>query len=387
MTRKTNPVRKPRQQSHTTRAKRLSRVTLVATTTPLRHLRLVSHPHSGKLIHHQHTSHVALLLMLLFVGVMMLVSFQVTSATSGTLNIGAVVNGPPPSVGATITSPVDGATITDQTLIPVSGTCAPSTFVIVYANDVLAGSTHCTIAGIFSLKIDLQTGVSILSALNFDNANQPGPVTSSTRVTLNISRKIDETKPTPTAPLLPGPQLPLNPSVIPGIPGVPDGAGENCETYTANKTSPAGGKLALAVVCIPRIVEVEQLHTMTIIVRGGVPPYAIKIDHGYDQGETLVSVAEPGVKPVRISFARTGAFNVQLFATDQNGATTLVETAVLVKGAQPSIITVLTDEIATNNWLTSSVPVYVVALVSTLAFWIGDIFNRRFGSRASTWYY
>ena len=174
-----------RAQSKTKRASKRTKstsqsVSLVQSTHPvLRHFRLVEHKHTGKFIHHRHTSHVALVGLLLIVGIFMFVSagFARVQAEAGTVSIGVIVPGPAPTIGATIIAPIDGTSVTDKQTIEVTGTCAPGTFVVVQNNNELVGSTVCTDAGIFLLQIQLQTGVNVLSALNYDNLNQPGPNT------------------------------------------------------------------------------------------------------------------------------------------------------------------------------------------------------------------
>lgn len=404
MTKKLTPPPKARRSSFKVRSKKPTQVSLVATKSPLRHLRLVSHAHSGKVVHRQHTSHVALMLMLVFVGVMLALSQQMSSAltSSGSVTVGAVVNGPPPTVGAEITSPIDGAVIVDQSSVPLSGTCAPSTFVVVKSNNVLVGSTNCTVAGIFALNVDLEVGENVLTALNFDNVNQPGPATSAVRVTLTQSQPTEE----PDEPLvaqIPALTLPDNPSLIPGLPDLgwwcddaagnePDASDGNskvfkaceapkdCDSYTPNEQPTSGGPLSVSVVCVPRILEKNQFYKIGLIVRGGFAPYALNIDWGSDDKDILASIPKAGYSTVSFRYANVGPFNVKVNVTDTKGEEAAVETAVQVNGQGETFLTTIAEAVSPENWFTSPVPLYVVAVVMTLAFWGGDIFDRRFGS-------
>lgn len=369
---------KARKSSTKAMAKKPAAVKLAHPSSPLRHFRLVKHAHSGKVIHHRHSSHAVLMLLLVFVGLFMFITQQLSSASSGTVTVGAIVNGPPPTVGATITSPADQAIIVNQTLVAVSGICSPSTFVVVKTNNTLAGSTNCTIAGIFLLTLDLPLGQNVLTALNFDNANQPGPGTPSVTITLVQETIEGEIPIVPVPPLAPGPTLPENPSIIPGLPGI---TGRECDAFVPSQESLAGGKLSVAVVCIPRILEKNKFYTMGVIVRGGLPPYALNIQFGSDDPDALVSIQKSGYNKIKFRYTAAGAFNIKLNLSDSTGATTTVETAVQVNGVGKPIITAIGEALSPSAWFTSPVPLYVVAVLVTLAFWGGDIFDRRYGAR------
>ena len=120
----------------------------------LRHFRLVDHKHTGKLIHHRHTSHLALAVILALIGCLLIISENTVQAVSysGNVSVGVVVNGPAPTIGAVITSPTDGQTVTNKDTIEVGGTCAAGTFVVVKDNDLIVGSTDCSAAGIFNAQ-------------------------------------------------------------------------------------------------------------------------------------------------------------------------------------------------------------------------------------------
>lgn len=68
--------------------------------TGLRHFKLVEHKHTGKLIHHRHTSHLALIIILIIVGFILLISNNVAQAQSdsGTVSVNAIVSGSVPAV-------------------------------------------------------------------------------------------------------------------------------------------------------------------------------------------------------------------------------------------------------------------------------------------------
>jgi len=226
------------------------------------------------------------------------------------------------------------------------------------------------------MTVDLPLGQNVLTALNFDNVNQPGPATPAVTITL-IQRGGDGDVVLPVAPLIPGPSLPTNPSFIPGKPAT---TGKECYTYTPDAASVPGGKLLVAVVCIPRIIEKNTDYTLGVIVRGGTPPYALNIDWGNDSPDALVSISQSGYTKINFRYASAGPFNITLNAADAQGDAAQVETAVQVNGEVKPIITAIGEALSPSAWFSSPVPLYAVAVIVTLAFWDGDLFDRRFGA-------
>ncbi len=342
----------------------------------LRHFRLVEHKHTGKLIHHRHTSHLSLAFMLLLVGVFMYVSagFALVRAqqTAGSVSVGVVVPGPAPVVGATIIGPKDGTTLTNQTTLEVTGTCAPGTFVVVLSNDQLVGSGVCTAAGIFIIQVQLQTGDNVLRALNYDNLNQAGPNTPFVGVTVTgIIEQGHST--TPQLPI----QLAINPSIVPGLTLEQPSCGNE-----KTQDLPVGGALRIAVTCVPRFVQVNTQYALGLIAWGGVPPYALDISWGHNQDETLLSLATPGARTVRFSHSNAGAYTITLHLKDKDGKSAVVQTAVQVIGSTTSPIASLANDVLYTSWLKTPVPLYLVSVALTLGFWGGDIFDRNFGAHA-----
>jgi len=359
----------PRKKANKRPSASVKTVVLVhAKRSGLRHFRLVEHKHTGKLIHFKHTSHVALVGILIVVGFFLYISSGVTYAvtSSGSVNVGLVVNANPPETGATITSPSNGDKFVDKERLVVTGTCQPSTFVVVQDNGQLVGSTVCTEAGIYNLTIQIQIGQNILSALNYDNLNQAGPDTPS--VTISV-RKSKPGK--PVAPIE-QPVLPVNPSIIPGVSSVLS----SCDDYKAGSLS-AGGEVHIAVVCLPRLFGANVQQVLGILVWGGTPPYAISINWGNGIENTLLSISEPGYYKSNFSYAFPGIYRVDFLIKDKDGEDAVVQSSVQVNGttASPAASTTQDDGI---SWLKTPVPLYVLAVAITLGFWGGDIFTRTF---------
>ena len=260
----------------------------------------------------------------------------------------------------------------------------------------------------FSLIVTLTAGENILTSLNFDNVNQPGPITTPVRVTLIFTNTVEpETPPSPELEVIPALVLPDNPSLIPGLPDlgwwcdpgdtIPVNADvtnriaraceapKDCDSYDPGEgAARSGGPLSVSIVCIPRILQKDQFYKLGLVVRGGLPPYALSIDFGSNDRDVLVSVPQPGYSTVSFRYSNVGSFNLNINLTDANSETAVVETGVQVSGEGTTLLTTIVEAVSPENWLTSPVPLYVVAVLATLAFWGGDIFDRRFGGRKVT---
>lgn len=101
----------------------------------------------------------------------------------GDINITATVYGPPPTTQAVIVQPLDGTTL-ETTPLVVQGTCGPDLLVRVFDNNVLAGSIVCATDGTFTMNITLNIGENVLTALNYDIQDQPGPTSPSVTITV-----------------------------------------------------------------------------------------------------------------------------------------------------------------------------------------------------------
>lgn len=364
---KTKKIAKQKNSAIT--SSRRSSVKMFSNKKPvIKHLRLVAHKHTGKLIHVQHTSHLALLGMLVIVGFFLFISQNMAGA-AGNVQVGLVVSGPPPVAGAAITSPVDGFNIINLNPTVVSGTCVADTFVVVYNNGTLASSTICRSNSTFSVNVQLQSGGNALSAKNFDNLNQAGPVTPTVNITFSSAE---------VPPSVPQPILPENPVIIPGVtPGISE-----CVDYVAPAVLPVGGQPHVAVVCVPRSIEKNTDHRIGVLVWGGSPPYALSFAWG-SGASTLLSVDGPGYRTVKVHYASSGIYTINIQMTDRSSGAASGGSAIQVTDttSTPQTIGQIMNDVFTTSWFQTPVPLYIIAVVLTLGFWGGDIFNRHFGAK------
>lgn len=346
----------------------------VSSAAPVLHL--IAHKHTGKLIHHRHTSHLLLVIMLLILGLFLFASIRLTNAaqqtTSGAVSVGVTVPGPAPTIGAVITAPANGTVYIDRDMIEVSGTCEPGSFVVVYSDGMIAGSTMCTSAGVFVITVQLSLGEHSLTAKNFDNLNQPGPDTDGVSVTTTQSGVQAVTSP---ALLQPVTGLPINPSIIPGVAEPTPITSDSCATYTG--AVPTSTALHIAVVCIPRLVDLNVDYTVGVLVWGGSAPYALNIDWGDGSQNTLRSLSAAGYYTFSFRYASPGVNTLKFRLTDSVDKTSYVQTAVRVNGVPQTFFGGISKTIIETSWFETPVPLYLLAVAITLGFWAGDIFDRR----------
>lgn len=349
----------------------------------LKHLRIVHHKHTGKLIHHQNTSHAALMIVLVLVGFFLYISAEMASASSsGSVSVGLRVEGPAPSIGATITSPEDGAKIIDKKYVDVSGTCAANTFVVVSNDNLVAGSTTCSADGIFSVQIQLSLGKNVISALNYDNLNQSGPVTPS--VNVFVSNK-DDNPSGPTEPVITPddsgtidvPAVPSNPSIIPGV----NSSISSCGDYKVGNL-PTGGEPHILIVCMPRLFSSDTKQVLGIIAWGGTTPYVVSIDWGDGSEPTLLSVSKPGYYTVEFNYAVPNTYRITSYLSDSKGKKSVVHASIQVSGTKnnPTTNTTTDNDIFGLPWFMQSIPLYLTVVAITVGFWSGDVFSRHYGA-------
>lgn len=346
---------------------------------------IVDSRHTGKILHHRHSSHPVLVLLMILVGFFLWVTQDmVYSATqSGGVTVNLIVPGPPPTSGAVILQPANNSQHSSS-IIQVTGTCEPSTMVVVYIAQANAGSGICTNAGVFSIVTQLNPGQNTIRVLNFDNLGQAGPLTSSVVVEYVTQE---------SAGAIVTPELPVMPAVIPGVepkPSVNCGdsidylcaplapSASTCDLYSYTKELPTGGNPRVSVVCYPNTIKPNQSARVGMIVWGGMPPYAVKIGWGDDDiQQTLKSIDKPGYFVEEASYQFTGKYSVKVNVVDGTGKQAYSEIQAKVLGAEkPTNFAEYITYGMSTSWFDTPVPMYVIALSLTVGFWSGDIFER-----------
>ena len=201
----------------------------------------------------------------------------------GSYGIEATKPQPPPTQGATITTPGNGASYSNSP-ITVNGICPTGLLVQVYNNGVMVGSVMCT-NGSFSLQVGLFPGTNELSAIVYDDLEQAGPTSNIVTVTYTDTRF--------TA----------------------FGAIMTLTSSYGRRSAPAGGTL-----------------TWPLQLSGGTGPYAFSIDWGDGSKPELKSQALAGVIDISHIYKKAGIYQVNITVTDVNGATAFLQLIAVASG-------------------------------------------------------
>lgn len=102
---------------------------------------------------------------------------------SGSVGLQGTISSGPPTRGATIAVPGNGAVFTTVP-ITISGICPAGTVVKVFSNNVFMGSAFCN-GGSYSVQISLFSGKNDLVARVYDALDQAGPDSNTVSVTFN----------------------------------------------------------------------------------------------------------------------------------------------------------------------------------------------------------
>ncbi len=240
---------------------------------------------------------------------------------SGSVALQGTIQSPPPTQGATPTSPGNGTTVTTQP-VTVSGSCPSGTLVKVFSNGVFIGSVVCS-NGAFSLQVDLFSGSNNITAIDYDALDQAGPTTTALNVTYSGSQFGSL-----------GPQLTVSSS------------------YAERGTDPG-----------------QQL-TWPIILNGGNGPYAISVDWGDGQAPELLSESSNGTIQISHTYSSAGTYTVTVRVTDANGQTAFLQLVGVANGpisqsnSKPVSTTITKTEVV---WWPSA---FAIPLI-IITFWLG----------------
>jgi hypothetical protein len=214
----------------------------------------------------------------------------VTNPQSGSNGLQGTISSPPPTKGATITTPVNGASFS-STPITVNGLCPSNLLVKIFSNNVFVGSIICN-NGSYSLQVDLFSGKNDLIARVYDALDQAGPDSNTVSVTFNDNQNLAL------------------------------GSRVTLSSPYARKGADPGSKL-----------------DWPIIISGGTGPYALSVDWGDGSPATLQSVQFPGNLIISHTYKNAGIYKVIVKATDANGTTAFLQLVGVANGkvtASPS---------------------------------------------------
>ena len=242
----------------------------------------------------------------------------------GSFGIEATKKQPPPSRGATISTPGNGASFANSP-ITVSGICPTGLLVQVYNNNVMVGATMCT-NGSFRVQVGLFPGTNELTVIVYDDLGQAGPVSNTVRVTYRDTNLAAF-----------GQEMTLT------------------STY-GRRSAPAGSQL-----------------TWPLQLSGGTGPYAFSIDWGDGSKAELKSQSLAGLVSIAHTYSKAGIYNVNITVTDTNGLTAFLQVVAVASGQVDEAATASTDETGSTAakpqilWIPT-----IVALILLLpTYWLG----------------
>lgn len=240
---------------------------------------------------------------------------------SGSVGLQGTISSGPPTRGATISVPGNGAGFSTVP-ITVSGICPNGLLVKIFSNNVFVGSTYCN-GGSYSVQVNLFGGRNDLVARVYDALDQAGPDSNLVSVTFNDAQ---------------------------------------FATF--------GTRVNLTSVFALRGAPPNQLLTWPIILSGGVGPYAISVDWGDGSPTDLFSQESAGAITLKHTYKTAGLYQVLVKATDKNGGTAFLQLVAQATGAGQDTVKKASD----NSVVKTQViwwPVLLMLPLIVAAFWVG----------------
>lgn len=307
----------------------------------------------------------AVLFVLLCVGV--LLTIWTFKALADSVLISAVVEAPPVTGAAVITSPADGQHFTSVP-ITVAGTC-PSDgsggYVKVYRNNVFSGAAICDSSNQFTLDTDLFAGANTISVQIYNVTDEPGPASTPVTVYYDV-------------PATPGNSNPPTNSSSSGSGG--------------SSTVPSAAPLVVSSQFRYQGYYVNQIVSWDLTITGGSPPYAINVDFG-DGSSTVISRSSAGDFTVQHKYKKPGTmknhtYTISVSAADSASDQSSLQLFVLINSpnVNPAAASIIGATCDTKGWDYNSLtcyirthgilkflwPAYGILMLMGLSYWLGE---------------
>jgi len=241
----------------------------------------------------------------------------------GSYGLEAVKTQPPPTRGASITTPANGASFT-KSPITINGICPKGLLVQIYDNDVMVGSIMCT-SGSFKIQVSLFSGKNDLTAIVYDDLDQAGPTSKVVSV-----------------------------------------------TYKDTNLSAFGELVTLTSSYGRRSANAGSELRWPFQLSGGSGPYAFSIDWGDGSKPELKSQALAGVVSLSHAYDKAGIYRVNITVTDHNGVSAFLQVVAVSNGKVDSAASADKD---TKSKVTATKILWIpsaVALILLLpTYWLG----------------
>jgi len=228
----------------------------------------------------------------------------------------------PPKVGATIATPGNGSSFSTSP-ITVNGICPTDLLVQVYDNGVMVGSVMCK-NGSFSMQVSLFAGKNELSAIVYDELDQPGPKSNIVTV-----------------------------------------------TYTDTHFTAFGALVTLTSSYGRRSAATGSELGWPLQLSGGTGPYAFSIDWGDGTPMELKSQSLGGVVAIAHVYKNAVSYAVNVRATDVGGVSAFLQVVALASGKVDSTSPTAKDSADTPPPAILWTPTIASMVLLLPAFWLG----------------
>lgn len=240
----------------------------------------------------------------------------------GSYGLEATKKQAPPTQGATITVPGNGASFTTSP-ITVSGICPNDLLVQVYNNGVMVGSTLCK-GGSFSLEVSLFAGTNELSAIVYDDLEQAGPTSNTVSV-----------------------------------------------TYTDTRFSAFGQLITLTSAYGRRSTPAGAQLDWPMQLSGGTGPYAFSIDWGDGAAAELKSQSLAGLVTIARAYKKAGIYQVNVKVTDVNGVSAFLQVVAVANGQVEENQAATDDGSSRVRTVIIWIPAVIALLLLLPTYWLG----------------
>ncbi|MDB5162699.1 MAG: Fibronectin type protein [Candidatus Saccharibacteria bacterium] len=240
----------------------------------------------------------------------------------GSFGLEATKTQDPPTQGATITTPGNGASF-NTSPVTVNGICPTDLLVQVYNNNVMVGAVMCK-GGSFSVQVSLFAGINELTAIVYDSLEQAGP--GSNTITVN---------------------------------------------YTDTNFTAFGALITLTSSYGRRSAAAGSELSWPLQLSGGTGPYAFSIDWGDGSATELKSQSLAGLVAITHVYKKAGIYQANIKVTDVNGVSAFLQVIAVANGkvdttpAAPD--TSNGGEVTKILWI----PAAVSLVLLPAAYWLG----------------
>ncbi len=307
-------------------------------------LHLQQHHHTGRLLHHKHTSYRGLAVVLVVAGAFIVGLNMVAHATADSMiNVSLTVPAPIPADPPIITDPIDGD-VTTQAHTTVSGTCpviTPNVIVAIFDNGTMAGSAPCDSDHTFDVSIPLVPGSNALVARVYTITYDAGQSSNTITITYNAPSGSDTTPPGgnggSSSGTTGGSGGAGGSSSSPG--SYYNGAGSNSSDTNYGTGVGAGSGSALLNITIdkPFVVFGPQAPAVwSGSITGGVLTYHVHIDWG-DDGSNVYTVTRSGHLDFTHRYSSMQPHTITFNVSDANGQSLTRQYAAVTPYVSPTV--------------------------------------------------